>query len=294
MEMKKILVAVALATLATSAQATYWGWYSHNHNCGDDGGGSDCVVTWDFTKTARDLGDPITYDANNPYSLAIEGFSIVREAGDKEGMIMDAPREVGTKNGEYATDYDGSQYGLGVHSTGEDTHWGTKIDNLKNDMETWYVRDAVLMDFGSCLVSLDELVLKKAYDTADRDYEVWAFSGEIDNKKSLEQLGNYNGWETDADFELVDSVWNGSGWDKPWEITDKFSSDITSRYFILIAGANQGNNNDAFRISSLSVNCDINNCDPGNNGETPVPGTLALLAIGALATRRQLRLARRR
>ncbi|MCP5437530.1 MAG: hypothetical protein H6960_05135 [Chromatiaceae bacterium] len=291
MEIKKILAAVALTTLSTSSYATY-GYWSNNHNCGGgytppDSGG--CTVTWDFTNNPSDLlGDPITYDPNNGFGLAIEGFTIVRESGAMEGMIKDS-------TGEYATDYDGSSYGVGVHATGESEHWGTKIDNLRTDNETWLVRDAVLMDFGSCLVSIDELSLIKAYDDADRDFELWAFSGDL-NPKALagaDGLGNYLDWTaTAADgdgFTLIGQYGNDNGWWTPQEITEDISTTVESRYYILISGKNQSNNNDAFRIGSLTINCDLGRCitPPDSDGETPIPGTLALLGIGALATRRR-------
>ncbi|MCB1699038.1 MAG: hypothetical protein KDI34_22685, partial [Halioglobus sp.] len=69
--------------------------------------------------------------------------------------------------------------------------------------------------------------------------------------------------------------------------------DITgtqkARYFVLIAGDRNGEYNDAFRLAGLRVTCDPNNCKPpaSNDGVTPIPGTLALLGIGALATRRR-------
>lgn len=59
-------------------------------------------------------------------------------------------------------------------------------------------------------------------------------------------------------------------------------------------GADKYNNNDAFRIAGLTVNCDPRNCEPTipqpvSPASVPAPGTLALLATGALPGRRRLR-----
>lgn len=72
------------------------------------------------------------------------------------------------------------------------------------------------------------------------------------------------------------------------------SNAIESRHFVLIAGADKYNNNDAFRIAGLTVNCDPRNCEPTSPqpvspASVPAPGTLALLATGALPGRRRLR-----
>ena len=71
------------------------------------------------------------------------------------------------------------------------------------------------------------------------------------------------------------------------------SNAIESRYFLLIAGADKYNNNDAFRIAGLTVTCDPQHCEPTipppvPPTSVPAPGTLALLAFGALLGRRRL------
>lgn len=184
-----------------------------------------------------------------------------------------------------------------MHAHGESLHWGTKIDNQKYDNETKYYRDAVLMDFGSCVVSFDEINLLKSFSgsNADTDFELWAYQGPTEpvvNNSVVPQIPDYDTWiatEADADgWARVTQSW-GANADRDVAI----SNAIESRYFVLIAGANKNHNNDAFRIAGLTVNCDPQNCEPNvpppvPPASVPAPGTLALLAIGALMSRRRL------
>jgi len=279
------LMAASGATLATGG-SHYW---SHWHNNCGGGGGGDCIVTWDFTTTAGGNGDPLPpyTGSDSAYSLVIQGFAIKQA----NGMVVDRAETSSAYSGDYATDYDGSDYGIGVHAEGEGNHWGTKIDNKVNDWEDaqWAVRDAVLMDFGSCMVSIDQIDLIKVYDT---DFELWAFTGAIDNTQTLEQLGDYDNWTAAIDgdnFELIDNNWSTERGSHELQAVINGSS-TSSRYFILIAGGDKYDAiPDAFRMAGLKVTCDPNNCEPSGGPGVPVPGTLALLAIGALATRRRLR-----
>ena len=304
--MKKwqFLMIVALVAASTVTFAGNKGYYhSKTHsNCGpktppSGGGDSACVVTWDFTETAMGTGDPLTYPgSDSAYTLVVQGFAVRRNSATYGGTIYDRPVEGGTPGpgnttGDYVTDYDGSNYGIGVHAQGEAyenaySHWGSKIDNLKTGSEPNYVRDAVLLDFGNCVVSIDQIDLIKVLDT---DFELWAYSGTLhpdSPPQDLTQLGDYDGWATDAEFTLVDQNWSK---DRSNELDAVINgTPVTSRYFVLIAGGNKNDSNDAFRIAGLQVTCDPN-CTPSGAPGVPVPGTLALFAIGALATRRRLR-----
>jgi len=67
-----------------------------------------------------------------------------------------------------------------------------------------------------------------------------------------------------------------------------------STHWIVVA-ANQDSNKDAYKFKGLVANVKCipgtPGCRPpgGGGGEAPIPGTLALLGIGAIAVRRQLR-----
>lgn len=299
----KIRHILALALLA-GASSTGWATYN-NHGCG--GGHNqcsgnncppppppppECVVEWDFTdNTTAQTGDPLTYTGTSTeggnYSLVVNGFGIGRGDRTYTGNIYD-----GTST--YAVDPDTSnRYGIGVHQAGESTHWGTKIDNQKTDSENKYIRDAVLLDFGSCIVSIEEISLLTAYSGADTDFELWAYTGGtelvgVDNSV-IPQIPDYDTWTGNADWVQVLSS-NGGTSDRVVSV----NSSIASRYYVMIAGYDKMNNNDAFRLAGITVSCDPVNCPPdnggggGSGGGVPVPGTLALLGIGALAARRRL------
>ena len=265
------------------------------------GGGSnepppDCVVTWDFTQNnaVQQTGDPLTYSGTSngggTYGLQISGFTVDRRTnnGGDIGKIRDAS-EI------YATDYDGAdgsyKYAIGVHAQGEDTHWGTKIDNNHYSGEDRWVRDGVLLDFMNCTVSLDEIGLLKAFSTADTDFELWAYTGSLDtlsfNPTDLNTLPDFDTWGSSGnDWSLVEKNQGGTV-----NRTVQISNATTSRFFALVAGTQILEWDDAFRLASLTVTCDPN-CEPGtpqppSSGGVPIPGTLALLGIGALATRRR-------
>lgn len=300
--MKQIWIPIAL--LAVSS--TSWACGSGGGCRSGCGGGTtpdpdpSCVVTWDFTNNgSRNEGDPInpTYtgvvhgDSTATYNLKISGFTV------KAGYSQTSNGKLFDGEAIYAMDVEGN-HGIGVHAAGEDAdsfsfpdHWGTKIDNYKNtsgnDNEMYQVRDAVLLDFQNCVVSIDEIGLEAISDT---DFELWAYKGaDIDYGQSLvAQLnGDYDNWTgaNSADWMLVESNWN---YNIPGDRVASISNKVSSQYFVLIAGGNQSDyGNDAFRMSNLQVTCDPGKCGGGDDGEAPIPGTLALLGIGALATRRR-------
>ena len=295
MKIRKILALAVLACTASTAFATGgYTWRDKSHSCNPppDGGGG-CVVTWDFTDNTTALtgdktGGGIVYPPEGSYSLVVHGFTIGRKYYDNGSQLPSSFQgSIGDGDSTYATDQTGSDYGIGVHAPGESDHWGTKIDNLKTSGETNYFRDAILMDFGNCVVSIDEIGLKSIYDT---DFELWAYQGDtelvgVDNSV-VPQIPDYDTWTGNADWVKVTSNTGGS-----YDRVAQIDSSITSRYFVLIAGQSKYDyNNDAFRVMNLAVNCDPDNCNhtpPGGGGEAPIPGTLALLGIGALATRRR-------
>lgn len=282
----KLYKVFALAALAASP-ALSWATY-----CGGNEPTPACTVSWDFTDNNSALqGDPLTYQGTSTgggsYSLVMHGFTIGRGTGSYGGVIGDG-------DSTYSTDGPGARYGIGVHAPGESDHWGTKIDNQKHGNETKYYRDAVLMDFGTCLVSFDEINLLKAYSNADTDFELWAYQGSSElviNNSVVPQIPDYDSWtasENDSDgWAKVISSYGGTS-DRDVAI----SNAIESRYFVLIAGANRNHNNDAFRLAGLTVTCDPQHCEPTippPNTGVPAPGTLALLGIGAWMARRRLR-----
>lgn len=289
MKATKLLALAILAGASSTSWATYCGPNTPNEP------DPICTVSWDFTDNTTALhGDPLTYagtsSGGGSYSLVMHGFTIGRgDTGSHSGVIGD-----GTST--YATDEStSSRYGIGVHAPGESDHWGTKIDNQKYNSESTYNRDAVLMDFGSCIVSFDEINLLKAYSNADTDFELWAYQGPnelVVNNSVVPQIPDYDTWSAtaaDADgWARVTQSW-GSNTDRDVAI----SNAIESRYFVLIAGANKNHNNDAFRIAGLTVTCDPQNCEPTipppvPPTSVPAPGTLALLAGGVLLIRRRL------
>ncbi|MCB1722282.1 MAG: PEP-CTERM sorting domain-containing protein [Gammaproteobacteria bacterium] len=290
MNIKKTLVLGILACAASGAYATGGGnsWYDKNHDCNPpSGGGGGCVVTWDFTDNATAVtgdqtGGGNVYPNTGNYTLVVHGFTVGANTMYNPSSVRG---QIGDGDSTYATDLTGSDYGVGVHAPGESAHWGTKIDNLKTDSETNYLRDAILLDFGSCLVSVDQIGLKSIYDT---DFELWAYTGDVElvgnDDSVIPQIPDYDTWSVNTDWSLVSQNSGGS-----YDRTADINSSITSRYFVLIAGKNGGDyNNDAFRMMNLTVTCDPNNCQPGTPPTgVPVPGTLALLGIGALATRRR-------
>ncbi|WP_078118339.1 PEP-CTERM sorting domain-containing protein [Thiosocius teredinicola] len=293
-----ILKFAALAILA-GASSTALATFSHkgggNHCGGGNNGGGDptpeCVVTWDFTSGSNVNGDPLTYTgtstAGGSYSLVLQGFTVGRHK-DNNGNTLGYSGQIGDGATSYTTDGTVPRYGIGVHSPGESTHWGSKIDNIKNSGQSQYLRDAVLFDFESCVVSVEEISLLKAYNGADTDFELWAYSGaelEINNLAGPGQIPDYDTWAGNGDWTLITQNYGDSS-----DRTVSINSPVASRYFVLIAGANKKHNNDAFRISGLTVSCDPAHCEPSEGGGdpgVPVPGTLALLGIGALATRRR-------
>jgi hypothetical protein len=295
------MIGVVLLTASATTVATYGYWSKSHSNCGPSNppsGGGDCVVSWDFTDNATaHAGDPLpTYPGSDPaYSLVVQGFTVGRAKDDwgnplaYSGVVGDSPNdnnpEATQNTGTYATDWDGSTYGIGVHAPNEGTHWGTKIDNKKNDSQSMYLRDAILMDFENCVVSIDEIGLHKVLDT---DFQLWAFAGEIDPNQDLSQFVNYNDWTAsgaDADgWELVSQNWSSS---RVNESVATINSEVTSRYFALIAGGSKYDKGDAFRMLNLTVSCDPDDCAPPGGSGVPAPGTLALLGIGAVAARRR-------
>lgn len=299
MKIQKIL---ALAVLAGATSVSF---ATGSRHCGgytpppDGGTDPECVVTWDFTDNTTSLtGDPLTYASTSTtggeYSLVVHGFGVGRKKSDYSSTTLSYSGKIFDGSSTYAVDPDtSSRYGIGVHANGESEHWGTKIDNQKSDDEQKWMRDAVLLDFGACIVSIDEISLLKAYSGADTDFELWAYTGAtelvVDNSV-IPQIPDYDSWTADGDWSKVIASDGGSS-DRVVDI----NSSIQSRYFVLIAGYDNTNNNDAFRLAGLTVTCDPEHCEDGGTppggggGEAPVPGTLALLGIGALAARRRWR-----
>ena len=307
MKITKILALAVLACTASTAFAT-----GTHQGCSyvPPGGTPDpnCTVSWDFTQnnTLQQGDEPaLTYtgtssgtNGGDQYSLVIRGFTI--DQSTNNGGVMGKIRDA---SGIYATDQDGAdgtyKYAIGVHALGETTHMGTKIDNYKTNengsYDTYKVRDAVLLDFQNCIVSIDQISLLKAFYGAGTDFELWAWTGQPDelnfsgnNIDSI--LPNYMTWDDNpGDWDLVTSY---AGYNNNPTVDVASSPVNKSRYFVLVAGDQMGEYNDAFRLAGLRINCDPGNCDPlippgGGGGEAPIPGTLALLGIGALATLRR-------
>ncbi len=290
MKITKLAALAILGGVSSVALATGYHGGGGNYCGGGGGNGGDptpeCVVTWDFTDNSTAInGDPLTYTGTSTnggsYSLVVQGFTVGRGGYSYSGEIGDGATT-------YSTDGVGSRYGIGVHAPGESDHWGTKIDNQKYDNETRKLRDAVLFDFESCVVSVEEISLLKAYSGADTDFELWAYNGtelEINNLAGPGQIPDYDTWAANSDWTLITQNYGDSS-----DRTVSINTPVASRYFVLIAGANKNHNNDAFRIAGLTVSCDPAHCEPSEGGGdpgVPIPGTLALLGIGALATRRR-------
>jgi hypothetical protein len=276
----KTLRILALVLL-TGASSYSWACYTctsnytwKSHSCDTSTG--DCTVTFDFKDPSNiGSGDPLSYAITGTdsegseltYHLNVYGFAI----NSTSGAITDNAQVIGV---------DGASYGIGVTSPGEA---GTS-DAYKIDSYGGY-RDAVLLDFENCIVSIDEIQLDIF---GDRDFELWAYTG--DSILTADGLVNtnpdYNGWATADEFDLVLShVASGTSSTELVNVT----TDTKSQYWILVAGGGSNKYDDKFKLSKLVINCappqDCNGTVPGP-GPVPVPGTLLLLGAGAVGLRR--------
>ena len=299
------------AALFGSLTANAWACTSNPGSDPGSGTGEadpDCTITWDFTGNRpadEQFGDPLTYTSlSDPggasYDLIVRGFAVKRrdEFGDNNpATATEVLGAVVDNGGAYATDQNGgdsgSVYAVGVRAPGEASHWGTKIDNVKaSNQDTHWFRDAVLLEFENCVVSIDEISLLQAYDGADTDFELWAFNGDADDlafsgEDIGSQISNYEAWSLNWT-----QIEENNGVPSDGDRTVQVSNTVESSYFILLAGTEYNEWDDAFRLAGLTATCDANDCDdpddPVPPTNVPTPGTLLLIAAGALAIRRRL------
>ena len=164
------------------------------------------------------------------------------------------------------------------------------IDNLGANGTSMI--EGIVLDFGSYLADIESITLSSDYDwhssrARDQDFQLYAF-----NAIGPVSEGAFSDW---SKWTLVDTV-NGMKASSTTRstLTKSYSTDgVFKSTAWLVLAMNADSNSDAFKFNGLTaslMSCTApgNGCAPGSSsGGVPIPGTLALLGIGALATRRR-------
>ena len=174
--------------------------------------------------------------------------------------------------------------GLGVNGI-SNSH---TIDNLGSSSTA--MMEGIVLDFGSYLADIESITLSSnkywhSSRESDQDFKLYAFN-------SIGPVSEvaFSDW---SKWTLVDTI-NG--------VTDNVSGTKTKTYDTngvfkstawLVLAMGTDSTKEAFKFNGLTaslMNCTApgNGCAPGSSsGGVPIPGTLALLGIGALVTRRR-------
>jgi hypothetical protein len=234
------------------------------------------AIAESWITTGSGTGDPLTFNGSAGTVVSIDGF--------RTDMVGS-----GTPyNSPYAIAW-GS--GVGVERNSSDRH------TIGNNADNFNWTDGILLSFSDKLVSISEVTLTSqrgwsGSDARDQDFELWAFTGAGAGAlpTASYSMWHSNGWTrvADVDGHMADANYN--------MLTKTYatSNSVHSTHWIVLA-ANADHNKDAFKFKGFSgsTKCipGTPGCNPppgGGPGQVPVPGTLALLAIGALAIRRKL------
>ena len=175
--------------------------------------------------------------------------------------------------------------GLGVNGI-SNSH---TIDNLGSSSTA--MMEGIVLDFGSYLADIESITLSSDYDwyrthARDQDFRLYAFNaiGPV----SEEAFSDWSKWTLVDTVDGMKANSSGSRLTKSYSTNGVFKSTAW-----LVLAMNADSNSDAFKFNGLTaslMSCTApgNGCAPGSSsGGVPIPGTLALLGIGALATRRR-------
>lgn len=258
----KLCALLALVTLATGVNAETW--------LTTDKSGSDLI--------SSAAGDPLEFRNANGAELGVWGYSIKR---NYSGSSIDSYGSI--DGGAYARAYSS---GFGVKKNGA-------YHTLGNNNSSHF--DGVLLNFGATERALHSLTVTsfdswsgKSHDN-DRDVQIWRWIGAQPWSNDAFAFNATNHYPSGAYPGVSANVWDtnwakvGDYYNNKGDGTISFgvnpSSYASSAWLVL---AKPNHHDTAIKIGAITTK-------PGTGGGPgiPLPGTLALLGIGAIALRRR-------
>lgn len=226
--------------------------------------------------TGPDVGDPLTFTGNGGTVVTIDGF--------RTDMVGTGVPYSSGSAGKDPTAYAWG-YGVGVDRDGS----GSDYHTIGNNASSLNWTDGILLSFDKSVnIGTITLASNKNWGdgSSDKDAELWVFTGEA-GSAGLPTTA-YSTWAPGANGWTLASTVNGGEDNTSGTDVDTFgtaNAHYSSLWMVL--AANQDHLLDAYKFKKFTGGICTNGCGGGPSGGVPLPGTLALLGIGALMSRRR-------
>lgn len=214
--------------------------------------------TWDFTGTEAATGNPTGLITTGPNAATPNVTYDFQSAPGGNPLAVQAFRL--QDNGatfQWSRVHRNANTGLGVRRNLSGNSTSNTIDNL--DAAT----DLLLFDFGVANL-FDSWTIDFTANTGNDNASIWVGNG-LTSGDDLDGL-NFNTLVSSAGFELINANLNVL-------LNDPYTFSTSLPYQYLVISAQPDQNNDNFRIGSISAS---------GTARVPEPGTLLLFATGLL------------
>jgi len=214
--------------------------------------------TWDFSGTEAATGNPTGLITTGPNAATPNVSYDFQSAPGGNPLVAQAFRlRDGDSTFQWSRVHRNATNGLGVRRNLNGSSTSNTIDNLAA------ATDLLLFDFGVANL-FDNWTIDFTVNTANDNASIWAGNG-LTSGDDLNGL-NFNTLVSSAGFELINGNLNVL-------LNDPYTFSTTVPYQYLVIAANPDQNNDNFRIGSISAS---------GTARVPEPGTLLLFAVGLL------------